>query len=131
MIDQWGEKMYDFAQAYDLTRAGGVGGNCIFSNKYRSDETTGNSFIASGYADINLTQDLTFTFNANAYDYDRRYTYATSPFVDYYTSSSDNGYLSKASYRTFTYNTQQLLNYNKQFGKHDVGAMVGHEYYNY
>ena len=88
-------------------------------------------FIASGYADINLTQDLTFTFNANAYDYDRRYTYATSPFVDYYTSSSDNGYLSKASYRTFTYNTQQLLNYNKQFGKHDVGAMVGHEYYNY
>ncbi len=44
MIDQWGEKMYDFAQAYDLTRAGGVGGNCIFSNKYRSDETTGNSF---------------------------------------------------------------------------------------
>ena len=131
MIDQWGEKMYDFAQAYDLSRAGGVGGNCIFSNKYRSDETTGNSFIASGYADVNLTKDLTFTFNANAYEYDRRYTYATSPFVDYYTSSSDNGYLSKASYRTFTYNTQQLLNYSKQFGKHDVSAMIGHEYYNY
>lgn len=131
MIDQWGEKRYDFAQAYDLSRAGGVGGNCIFSNKYRFDETTGNSFVASGYADINLTKDLTFTFNANAYDYDRRYTYATSPFVDYYTSSSDNGYLSKNSRRTFTYNTQQLLNYNKQFGKHDVGMMVGHEYYNY
>ena len=95
MIDQWGRKCMTLHKAYDLTRAGGVGGNCIFSNKYRSDETTGNSFIASGYADINLTQDLTFTFNANAYDYDRRYTYATSPFVDYYTSSSDNGYLSK------------------------------------
>lgn len=131
MIDKWGEQMYDFAQAYDLSRAGGVGGNCIFSNKYNSNETSGNSFIASGYADINLTKDLTFTFNANAYDYDRRNTYITSPFVDYYTSSSDNGYLSKAAYRTFTYNTQQLLNYNKQFGKHDVSAMIGHEYYNY
>ena len=131
MIDQWGEKRYDFAQAYDLSRAGGVGGNCIFTNKYRFDETTGNSFVASGYADINLTKDLTFTFNANAYDYDRRYTYATSPFVDYYTSSSDNGYLSKSSYRTFTYNTQQLLNYNKQIDKHDIGVMLGHEYYNY
>lgn len=131
MIDRWGEKMYDFAQAYDLSRAGGVGGNCIFNNKYNSNETNGNSFIASGYADINLTKDLTFTFNANAYDYDRRNTTATSPFVDFYTSSSDNGYLYKAAYRTFTYNTQQLLNYNKQFGKHDVSAMVGHEYYNY
>ena len=131
MVDKWGENMYDFAQAYDLNRAGGVGGNCIFNNKYNVNETTGNSFIASGYVDVNLTKDLTFTFNANAYDYDRRYTEAKSPFVDYYTSSSDNGTLYKASYRTFTYNTQQLLNYGKQFGKHDVSAMVGHEYYNY
>lgn len=131
MVDKWGENMYDFARNYDLSRAGGVGGNCIFSNKYRSEETTGNSFIASGYADILLTKDLTLTVNANAYDYDRRYTYINSPFVDYYTDSSDNGYLSKSSSRTFTYNTQQLLNYGKQFGKHDVSAMVGHEYYNY
>lgn len=131
MIDQWGEKMYDFARNYDLSRAGGIGGNSIFSNKYRSEETKGNSYIVSGYADINLTKDLTLTVNGNGYNYERRYTYINSPFVDYYTDSSDNGYLSKGSYRTFTYNTQQLLNYVKQFGKHDVSVMVGHEYYNY
>ena len=131
MVDKWGENMYDFARAYDLSRAGGVGGNCIFSNKYDSQKWEGNSFIASGYADINLTSDLTLTVNGNAYDYERKYTYIKSPFVDYYTDSSDNGYLSKADTRNFTYNTQQLLNYNKQFGKHDVGVMVGHEYYNY
>lgn len=131
LIDQWGEKMYDFARNYDLSRAGGIGGNCIFSNKYRSEETKGNSYIVSGYADVNLTKDLTLTVNGNGYNYERRYTYVNSPFVDYYTDSSDNGYLSKGSYRTFTYNTQQLLNYVKQFGKHDVSAMVGHEYYNY
>lgn len=106
MIDQSGEKMYDFAKNYELNRGNSVGGNGIFTNKYRTDETIGNSFIASGYADINLTKDLTFTFNANAYDYDRRYTYAKSPFVDYYTDSSDNGSLEKRSMHTFTYNTQ-------------------------
>lgn len=131
MIDQWGEKMYDFAQSYDLNRAGGVGGNAIFNNKYRDDETTSNSFIASGFADVIITPELTFTFNANAYTYEQRYTYATSPFMDYYTSSSDNGYLLKNSKRTFSYNTQQLLNYVKSFGIHEITAMLGHEYYNH
>ena len=130
-IDKWGEKMYDFARNYDLSRAGGVGGNAIFSNKFRHDETNGNSYIASGFADILLTKDLTLTINGNAYNYDRRGTYVTSPFVDYYTDSSNNGYLSKSSYRTSTYNLQQLLNYVKQFDKHEVTALVGHEYYNY
>ncbi len=131
MIDQWGEKMYDFAQAYNLSRAGGVGGNSIFSNKYRESGYDGHSFIASGYADFTIMDGLVFTINGNAYTYDRRYTYISSPFNDYYTSSSNNGSISKGAYKTYTYNTQQLLNYNKQFGKHDVGLMLGHEYYKY
>ena len=131
MIDQWGEKMYDFAQQYDLSRGGGIGGNEIFSNKYRDSTTDGSSFTASGYVDINLMEGLTLTVNANTYQYNRRYTYISSPFVDNYTSSSNNGSVSKSSSRTKTYNTQQLLNYNKTFGLHDVGVMLGHEYYNY
>ena len=130
MIDKWGEKMYDFAQSYGLSRAGGVGGNAIFGNKYSESETAGNSLMASGYADFLLTKDLTFTINASMYNYDRRGTSITSPFVDYYTSSSDNGWLSKSSSSTYTYNMQQLLNYNKRFEKHEVTAMLGHEYFN-
>lgn len=130
MIDQWGEKMFDFAKSYDLSRAGGVGGNAIFSNKYNDSKIDGNAFTANGYADIILTDGLTFTMNASAHTYERRSTYVTSPFVDYYTDSSNNGYLSKSSSRTFNYNTQQLLNYTKQFGKHEVTALLGHEYYN-
>jgi len=131
MIDQWGEKMYDFAQSYNLSRAGGIGGNAIFNNKYIDRGYRGNALTASGYADISLTSDLTLTVNGSAYNYDRRYTYINSPFVDHYTSSVQNGYLSKGSYRTFTYNLQQLLNYNKSFGKHEISALLGHEYYNY
>ncbi len=131
MIDQWGEKRFDFAQAYDLSRAGGVGGNAIFSNKYRDSGYDGHSFIANGYADFTIMDGLVFTINGNAYTYDRRYTFISSPFNDYYTSSSDNGSITKRALKTYTYNTQQLLNYNKQFGKHDVGIMLGHEYYKY
>ena len=131
MIDQWGQPMYDFANNYDLSKAGGIGGNAIFNNKYEKSGNNGNSLTLSGYADINLTSDLTFTVNGNIYNYDTRYTYSKSPFVDYYTSSSDNGYLSKSSSRTYSYNTQQLLNYNKRIGLHDISGLLGHEYYNY
>lgn len=65
------------------------------------------------------------------YNYDTRYTYTNSPFVDYYTNSADNGYLSKSASRTYSYNTQQLLNYNKQINQHNISALLGHEYYNY
>ena len=94
MIDQWGEQMYDFAQSYGLNRAGGTGGNSIFGNKYTSNLTDGNSITLNGFADIKIYKDLTFTVNASAYDYERKGTYIDSPFVDIYTNSSDNGYLS-------------------------------------
>lgn len=133
MKDNYGRDVYDFAnsQLGDLSRAGGTGGNAIFTNKWRTEKTTGNSFIAGGYADIKLFPDLTVTINANAYDYDRRYTYAEDPYTDVYTSNSDNGYLSKSSSRTYTYNFQQLINYHKLVKQHDISLLLGHEYYNY
>lgn len=130
MIDQWGEQMYDFAQSYNLNRGGGVGGNAIFNNKYRTADRTGNSILASGFADFLLTEDLTLTVNGSAYTYDWRYTYATSPFMDHYTVSSNNGDMEKSSTRDHNYNLQQLLNYTKRFGKHEVSALIGHEYTN-
>lgn len=131
MIDQWGQQMYDFAQQYNLNRGGGVGGNGIFSNKYRDSTTDGSSFTASGYVDIDLFEGLSLTVNANTYQYNKYYTYVNSPFVDHYTSSSNNGSVSKSTSRTKTFNTQQLLNYTKTFGLHDVNVMLGHEYYKY
>lgn len=42
--------------------------------------------------------------------------------------ASDQGGMSKNSYGTRILNTQQLLNYNKDFDKHHLDAMLGHEY---
>lgn len=134
MIDQWGQPMYDFAngeQGLHRGSSSAIGGNSIFSNKYRQDTNDGHSYMVNGYADFMILPELTLTINGSSYTYDRKATYINSPFVDHYTSSSDNGYLSLTKYTTKTYNTQQLLNYAKTFDKHDVGVLLGHEYYNY
>ena len=133
MTDEYGRQVYDLAsgQLGTLSRAGGIGGNAIFSNKYSTDVTKGNSVIASGYADIKIIDGLILTINGNAYSYRNTQTYIDDPYTDKYTAGSQNGYVYKGADNTFTYNTQQLLNYNKTFGQHDVSAMLGHEYYNY
>ena len=133
MIDQWDQPMYDFGNRYNLHRGGfsSSPANAIFTNKYREEQTRGNSTTASIYADIKPVDWLTFTINGSTYSYARQYMYRNSPFVDNYTSSTDNGYLSRTKYETRTYNTQQLLNFNKNFGPHEVSALLGHEYYKY
>lgn len=132
MIDQWNQPMYDFGNKYGLHRGSltATPGNAIFTNKYREDQTRGNSITANIYADIKPVDWLTFTINGSVYSYARQGLYRTSPFVDHYTSSTDNGYLSRSKSETRNYNTQQLLNFNKTFnGVHEVSALFGHEYY--
>lgn len=132
MIDQWNQPMYDFGNKYGLHRGSltATPGNAIFTNKYREDQTRGNSITANIYADIKPVDWLTFTINGSVYSYARQGLYRTSPFVDHYTSSTDNGYLSRSKSETRNYNTQQLLNFNKTFnGVHEVSALLGHEYY--
>lgn len=131
MIDQWGEPIYDFARQYDLSRASGVGGNCIFSNKYEDNRSTVQAFTLNGFSDIIIRPDLTLTLKANTYSHHNRGRYVTSPFVDYYTDSADNGYLSRSVSSIDSYNLQQLLNYNHDYGKHTMSILLGHEYYNY
>lgn len=134
MIDQWDQQMYDFAngeQGLFRGGSGAIGGNAIFDNKYRQSRREGNAYTVSGFADINILPELTLTINGSSYTYDNKHTSITSPFVDHYTSSNNNGSLGITKYSTKSYNTQQLLNYNKLFGKHDVGVLLGHEYYKY
>ena len=42
-----------------------------------------------------------------------------------------NGYLSQEAQRLFSYTFNQLLTYNREFGKHNVDVLLGHEYYDY
>ena len=48
-------------------------------------------------------------------------------------ATSTNGAYGKEKREVSIFNTQQLLNYNREIGKHSISAMVGHEFneYNY
>lgn len=82
-----------------------------------------------GYATFNFLKDFSFTANIS---YDKfsevrtRYGNAgTGPHASY------GGSFGKVYQNVTIFNTQQLLNWNREFGKHSLTGMAGHEYYQY
>ncbi|MBX3253354.1 MAG: SusC/RagA family TonB-linked outer membrane protein [Chitinophagaceae bacterium] len=81
-----------------------------------------------GYATVNFLKDFRFTVNLS---YDRfsevrlRYGNPETGAV------AGSGALGQYYSNTGVFNSQQLLNWNKGFGKHSLTALAGHEYYQY
>jgi TonB-linked SusC/RagA family outer membrane protein len=80
-----------------------------------------------GYADVNLLKDLKFTANgslgANAFrSWNGQYIF---PLKNNAGSSAQN------TSTSYTWNFQQLLNYNKRIGDHNFDVLAGHESYRY
>lgn len=74
-------------------------------------------------------KDFKFTSTNDVYVDEGRSTTVTNPYYGSYASS--NGIVSKTHARIFAYNFQQLLNYTKEIGKHNINVMLGHEYNRY
>jgi len=102
--------------------------NPIQDVKLNTRNSEGNSFSGNAYADFIILPGLKFTVNGTTYLDETRYTYVYNPYYGQFDSTG--GTVSKEHDRYITYNLQQLLNWNHSFGRHNVGAMVGHEYYN-
>ena len=45
--------------------------------------------------------------------------------------ASSKGDITKYNERTFSYTINQLLTYNRKFGKHSIDFLAGHEFYAY
>jgi len=101
--------------------------NALMDSYLNTRNSEGNSFSAHGYTDINILPELTLTINGTAYMSETRYKYVYNPYYGQFDSTG--GTVSVEHYRYITYNLQQILNYSKKFGPHNVGATVGHEYY--
>ena len=56
-------------------------------------------------------------------------TTSYQPFYGSGAITNPNGRVSSGSDKTYAYNQQQLITYVRQFGPHNVNALVGHEYY--
>lgn len=134
MYDEHG-KMYDYGDDFGANRSYANGGlirpTYIQENPIQSDlldvsRNDSNAFGIQGYADITLLPGLKFTVNGSIYDTESRQTYAPNPYYGYY--GITGSYTQTYHYRTLTQNYQQLLNWNRTFGRHNIQTLVGHEY---
>ena len=130
MIDEYGFQMYDFGDGRNggsMRRQAGME-NDLQNLTLNKSNSEGNAFSASGFAEFKLYDGLKLTINGNVTLDETRATSLRNPYYGQFAVSG--GVLSKGHDRSIAYNFQQLLNYNKTFGKHNVDLLVGHESYN-
>ena len=101
--------------------------NPYLQNQLDANTSEGNAFNANGFAEITFLKNFKFTWNSGVNVLESRGTSSTNPYYGSYASS--NGIVSKTHARRFTWNHQQLLNWEDSFGSNNVAIMVGHEYY--
>lgn len=129
MIDSFGNTMYDYGDGMNagLVRPVFGGSNAIGSSRLDTNKAEGNAFNGIAFVEIRFLKDFKFTSNNNFAVDDTRYTSVTNPYYGMYSSS--NGIVSKQQVNGRDYAFQQLLNWNRMFGKHNVGLLLGHENY--
>ena len=126
ILDDNGDPIFDI---HDGRPSGASNGRHIVAEiLWDSDLDQVTSINGKTYAELKLMKDLTFTTNIS---WDQRQyfnAFFNNPFVG-------DGAPGGRSYRTYTNSTtvnfNQLLNYNKSFGKHNFAALAGHEAYDY
>lgn len=101
--------------------------NCIQEDLETVYDNNSNAFSLQGYAEVSFLRDFKATVNASVYDTENRQVTTNYPYYGSYALTG--GGSSVGHYRTFDFNTQQLLNWNHSFGRHNVSALLGHEYF--
>ncbi len=121
-------KVYDYGDGLvtGVIRPNDRGDNYIQDDILTVANSNSNAFGFAAYSDISFLRDFKLTLNVNIYDTENRYMMGQSP--DYGYTGQTGGYLSTYHYRTYSANTQQLLNWSKSFGKHSLYLLLGHEY---
>ena len=129
MIDEHGFKVYDTGDGRNAGSKRRQGGqdNDLQNLSLNKNNSEGNAFSANGFADFKLYDGLKLTINGSVSIDETRSTELMNPYYGQFATSG--GVLYKGHSRAFAQNFQQLLNYNKTFGKHSVDLLVGHESY--
>ena len=127
--DSYGYTRHDFGDEDNagLSRPVLNTANPYLQNQLDINSSEGNSFNANGFAEITFLKNFKFTWNSSAYVAESRATSTTNPYYGAYKTS--NGEVSKSHTRRFTWNHQQLLNWEDSFGDNNIAIMLGHEYY--
>ncbi len=128
MIDEYGYQMYDYGDAanYPNYRSYLQGSNALQGAWLDESLYEGNAMNATTFADFTITDGLVFTVNGGMSMDQYDYTSLASPYYGQFAPTG--GYIWKSHNNSMSYNTQQLLNYNKSVGDHTFGLLLGHEY---
>ena len=128
-IDKYGYKRYDYGEGSNggMIRPYLGNSNALQGAILDKNNSEGNAFNGTAFTEIRFLKDFTFTFNAGLGVDETR---GTSLMNMYYgMAASVGGMLSKSHSRSFYMNLQQLLNWKKTFGSHNVSVLLGHENY--
>lgn len=126
ILDPEGNKIYDYLSP----RGSGAssGRNIVAETLFNSDSYTRDAFTARTYFDLFLMEGLKATINATLENSNENVTSYDNKLVG---DGQGSGRLRKTNRRRSTYSFNQLVSYTKNFGKHGIDALVGHENYAY
>ncbi|MDR2763821.1 MAG: TonB-dependent receptor [Tannerella sp.] len=127
LLDEYGQKMYDFGQIDGRDYLSGFNPAIELQNRYEGYKR--NTINAKVYAEVRFLDGFKFTVNgavgANAYlKNNAGVYYPEKDNMETITSSKTNTFTT-----TWTFN--QLLLYSRDFGAHHADALAGHESYDY
>lgn len=124
----WGSGSSDDGGIKGLRRPVMTGSNAVAANLLDiTSAGEGNAFNGTAFAEVTFLKDFKFTFSAGTTLDETRYTSLTNPYYGGY--ADQNGMLDKEHDRFWAMNLQQILNYTKRVGRHNIDVMLGHEYY--
>lgn len=129
IVDDLGITRYDYGAGLNagMRRPILSGSNALSDAILGVDKNTQNSFNGTGFIEIRLPYDFTFTSNNNIGLVEQRATSMVNPYYGQY--ATVGGTIAKQHVRNTDYTFQQLLNWNHTYGQHNVSGLLGHEYY--
>lgn len=124
-------KMFDYGDAAvnGLNRPYQTQYNPLQDVRLNTYDNSENMFTLNGFADVTPLEGLKITVNGSVTAEERRYTSTVNPFYGWSATTYPTAYVSRGSDRTVSTNFQQLINYQKNFGKHYMELLAGHENY--
>lgn len=126
MTDKNGRR-YDYGNMdMGLMRPYDPAGNVIQGDLLDINSDNANAFNLSGWGTLDFLRDFHLTVNGSVYVTESRAKQTVNPDYGYSVATGGSTYIDH--YRTTDTNFQQLLNWNRSFGRHNLDVLLGHEY---
>lgn len=130
MVDDRGNIRYDYGAGANAGQVRPVMNNAnpLQSLTLDKSNSEGNALNGTAYAEVNFLKDFKFTFNVGMGLDETRSTSVQNPYYGQFASMG--GIISKSHARTYYFNMQQLLSWDRTFADiHHVSVLLGHENY--